>query len=258
MVLGVDAKPRIVEGPRSAVVSANGNVNLKVLAQFAGTIEYKCYRKDGSVRSLIAGATGATLQVNSMSALDAGVYVVEVGNAVGSVEAQASLALAVEGGSGGGTGGSGVGTGGHVSGELQGRWWVYDVYAKGGTVVVGHWVYDREEQRSAWISADGGEVLRWETADQLVEEAALSASGEFSVTGSRAGQSALSAWESFDLAGVPAVSGDAALYGAPAQLIGHDGKSGEEVELKWSNQKAEDAGVFLSWEAVLGMFERVD
>ncbi len=75
-------------------------------------------------------------------------------------------------------------------------------------------MYDREEQRSAWISADGGEVLRWETADQLVEEA--------------------------------------------AQLFGHDGKSGEEVELKWSNQKAEDAGVFLSWEAVLGMFERVD
>jgi len=30
------------------------------------------------------------------------------------------------------------------------------------------------------------------------------------------------------------------------------------VELKWSNQKAEDAGVFLSWEAVLGMFERAD
>ena len=224
-------------------------------------MEYQWYRKDGSARLLIAGATESTLQVTSMSARDAGVYVVEVSNAVGSVEAQASLALAEEGGAGGGTGGTGgtgVGTGGQVSGELQGRWWVYEVYAKGGVEVVGHWVYDREEQRSAWISAAGGEVVRWESADQLVEEAALSASGEFSVMGSRASQSALSAWESFDLAGVPAVDGDAAEYGAPAHLSGHDGKSGAEVELKWSNQKAEDAGVFLSWEAVLGMFERVD
>jgi hypothetical protein len=54
------------------------------------------------------------------------------------------------------------------------------------------------------------------------------------------------------------VEGDASVYGAPALLSGHDGKSGAEVELKWSNQKAEDAGVFLSWEAVLGMFEQAD
>jgi hypothetical protein len=235
-------------------------VNLTVVAQASGSVSYQWYRQNGSLRSVIAGATDSTLQVRSMSAGDVGVYVVEVSNRVGVVEAQASLGLAVEGGLEGGVGGSGgsAGGGGQVAGELQGRWWVYEVCAKGSAVVIGHWVYDREEQRSAWISADGSEVLRWESADQLVEEAALSASGRFSVMGSRAAQSVLSGWESFDLAGVPAVTGDAAFYGAPAQLSGRDAKSGVEVELNWSNQRAESAAVFLSWDEVLGMFEAVD
>ena len=233
----VVSKPVIV---LPAGVSVKEGETVSVLAEVTGVeVQYQWQREQGGRFTLLAQETEESLVIPFATLDQAGWYKLVASNAAGVSEAVVRLEVSQDGGSGGGSGGgsSGGNAGGNGGGLALSRWWVFEESVWDGAAWVGApgmvvWVYDRVQQRSAWLWREGGEAGEWKMSVWAVEDqqvAQLQKGGKgakagvltFEVEAERPGMRDATVWDGF------ALSGDTGAEGVPEVLSGEYGEGGE-------------------------------